>query len=603
MNQKKQPKECGNIFFIPILLILAVIPLITNVHIYDNGLSKELWASANGQVADFFLYYKSHVLMILGLCVAILLTYWLCTGESGRLFEEKAWIPLIPAVVFALFSLFSALGAEHADEAFFGGFEQFEGVLVLLTYVVCFVFVYGYVSKEEVILFLLHGLIAGSCVVSILGAFQTIGRDWIQSTWVKPLITTELMGANDFDIRLTFGKGMAYATLYNPNYVGSYVAVVLPLTILFLFASKKMGIRILALVSTICQLVMLYGSQSLTGVIGVIGAVIVALIFMIPYVKKNIPVSVGVVVVCAVAIGAVFVAKPDIIKRFVSDQGEKTANGIVSMETGTNSFEIVMSSGKTIIGEFASQDKVDSFTLKDKSGKVLTTKTNADGVVTITDKGYENVKFSNDVVETGEKETPSFKITADGKSWNLVKKNRELFYYNPQGRLDKLRKVDAVGFENNYDFATRRGYIWSRTFPMLKSTALIGVGADNFVYNFPNDDYVGKVNSSFDAQIITKPHNIYLQIWTQDGMLACLAFVILYVMLVIVTWKNCMNAGEKMWLHKVAVAILCSASGYMVVGLANDSSVCVAPLFWILMGLGFAVNHMIKRSKAKEEEQ
>lgn len=64
-----------------------------------------------------------------------------------------------------------------------------------------------------------------------------------------------------------------------------------------------------------------------------------------------------------------------------------------------------------------------------------------------------------------------------------------------------------------------------------------------------------------------------------------------------------MNAGEKMWLHKVAVAILCSASGYMVVGLANDSSVCVAPLFWILMGLGFAVNHMIKRSKAKEEEQ
>ena len=56
MNQKKQPKECGNNFFIPILLILAVIPLITNVHIYDNGLSKELWASANGQVADFFLY-------------------------------------------------------------------------------------------------------------------------------------------------------------------------------------------------------------------------------------------------------------------------------------------------------------------------------------------------------------------------------------------------------------------------------------------------------------------------------------------------------------------------------------------------------------------
>lgn len=128
-------------------------------------------------------------------------------------------------------------------------------------------------------------------------------------------------------------------------------------------------------------------------------------------------------------------------------------------------------------------------------------------------------------------------------------KDNKLLYYNPQGRLDKLRKVDSIGFENNYDFATRRGYIWSRTFPMLKSTALIGVGADNFVYEFPNNDYVGKVNSEFNAQLITKPHNMYLQIWTQDGMLACLALIALYVMLVIATWKNCMNAEKKTWLQ------------------------------------------------------
>lgn len=48
------------------------------------------------------------------------------------------WIPLIPASVFALFSLFSAMGAEHAEDAFLGGYEQFEGVFVLLIYVICF---------------------------------------------------------------------------------------------------------------------------------------------------------------------------------------------------------------------------------------------------------------------------------------------------------------------------------------------------------------------------------------------------------------------------------------------------------------------------------
>lgn len=259
-------------------------------------------------------------------------------------------------------------------------------------------------------------------------------------------------------------------------------------------------------------------------------------------------------------------------------------------------------SGKTVVGEFTSTDSIGSFSLKDKKGKTLETATN-NNVVTIAEKGYEKIKFSASAVEVDKTTIPCLEIGADGKTWDLVKKDNKLLYYNPQGRLDKLRKVDSIGFENNYDFATRRGYIWSRTFPMLKSTALIGVGADNFVYEFPNNDYVGKVNSEFNAQLITKPHNMYLQIWTQDGMLACLALIALYVMLVIATWKNCMNAEKKTWLQKTAMAIFCGASGYMVVGLANDSSVCVAPLFWILMGLGFAVNHMIKRSKAKEEEQ
>lgn len=603
MKQQKQQKEWGKGFFIPILLIIAVIPLITNAHIYDNGLSKELWSSANGQATDFFLYYKSHILMILGAIVTIILAYWLCIGENGRLFDKNAWIPLIPASVFALFSLFSAMGAVHAEDAFFGGFEQFEGVFVLLTYVVCFVFVYGYIRKEEMVEFLLNGLVVGSCLVSVLGAFQTFGLDWIQSAWAKPFITTELAGRSDFNIKLTFGKGMAYATLHNPNYVGSYVAVALPIMVIIAFTSKKIGYRILAIVSILCQLIMLYGSQSLTGLIGVVGAAFAALIFFLPYVRKHFLVFGGVVLACVVAIVLTLVMKPGILNRFTGSEGQKTTYTVQSIVTKKNSFEIALASGKTIVGEFSSQGSIGSFSLKDAAGKTLSTKTSDKGTVTITDKGYEKVQFSGSAVEVDKTQIPSVEIAADGKTWDLVKKDNKLLYFNPQGRLDKLKKVDSIGFENNYDFATRRGYIWSRTFPMLASTAFIGVGADNFVYEFPNNDYVGKVNSTFDAQIITKPHNMYLQIWTQDGMLACLSLLVLYGMLLVVTWKNCMNDEKKSWLRKVAMAIFCSASGYMVVGIANDSSVCVAPVFWILLGLGFAVNHMISQKEKQENKK
>ena len=113
---------------------------------------------------------------------------------------------------------------------------------------------------------------------------------------------------------------MAYSTLHNPNYVGSYVAVVLPITILLLFTAKKMTFRVLALISTVCQLIMLYGSQSLTGLIGVAGAVIAALIFLLPYAKKHLLVSVGAVVVCIAAVVCVLVAKPGILNRFTGSE-------------------------------------------------------------------------------------------------------------------------------------------------------------------------------------------------------------------------------------------------------------------------------------------
>ena len=41
------------------------------------------------------------------------------------------------------------------------------------------------------------------------------------------------------------------------------------------------------------------------------------------------------------------------------------------------------------------------------------------------------------------------------------------------------------------------------------------------------------------------------------------------------------------------LAIYIGIAGYMVAGLANDSTVCVAPVFWVLLGTGFAVNHLV----------
>ena len=40
--------------------------------------------------------------------------------------------------------------------------------------------------------------------------------------------------------------------------------------------------------------------------------------------------------------------------------------------------------------------------------------------------------------------------------------------------------------------------------------------------------------------------------------------------------------------------------GYLVSGIINDSTITVAPIYWCLMGIGFAINRLVK-CRQKEE--
>ena len=47
----------------------------------------------------------------------------------------------------------------------------------------------------------------------------------------------------------------------------------------------------------------------------------------------------------------------------------------------------------------------------------------------------------------------------------------------------------------------------------------------------------------------------------------------------------------------VGIGILAGTFGYMVVGIINDSMIVTAPLFWALIGIGLAIDFIIKRDK------
>ena len=635
-NTKTKKKEPLSIMWLlPIFVAIAVVPLVTIIHVYDCGLESNQWFSIGGKLYDFFLYYKAFILRLIGVIILFSMAYLMPFEEHDFLKQKKSIAPTVAVGIFGIISLLSALLADNKITAFFGGYEQFEGWFILLAYVLCFYFSFGYIRTVRLIKLLLDVLLVGAMLIGILGTFQAFGMDWIQSDWAKPIITSELMGKTDlskFNIKLNFGEGMSYVTLYNPNYVGSYVSLVLPMIIYIVIRGEKLIRRLAAVVCSILLIITLVASRSLTGVLGLMVGLILCAVLLFPFMKKLKPVLIGGLVLVTAGIAAIVIAQPAFLSKLMTGHEEYS---IESMVCEDDHIDIVTSKAQSLRLSLAKKSLThsgwsvanrpeDLITLKDGDKDVSFWVDPSTGEATINEEGYYPLKFSLESRElsgntlatyledyeryTGsqreisvssdeEYEEPTsidlFHVTDWTFDWTFTVINGKLMIYNDFGRIDELSDIEKSGFEGSYYFASRRGYIWSRTIPMLTDYLLVGVGADHFVFAFPNDDYVGKRYMGYDTQTITKPHNMYFQIWVQDGLPALIAFLLLYIFFIVRTVIMCFgkhrpSVGRGIDHMSFAVAVAVSVTGYLVVGLANDSTITVAPIYWVLLGAGYA---------------
>ncbi|MCR4605305.1 MAG: O-antigen ligase family protein, partial [Eubacterium sp.] len=535
--------KISRMWIAPLIIMIAVVPLITIIHVYDCGLEANSWFSSGGKLYDFFLYYKAFAIRAMGIFALFFMIYLMAFYDRSFI-NKRAILPLISIGLFGVFSLISAIFSKHTYEAFFGGYEQFEGWLVIFAYITCFLLTFGFIRTVKLIRFLLDVLMIGAAIVGILGFFQAIGIDWIQSGWAKYLLTPEIADQTDiskFNIKLNFGKGMSYVTFYNPNYVGSYVALVLPYCVYIIISGEKIWRKITASVTSVLLIITLIASKSLTGVLGVLIAGVVAGILLLPRLKKAKIIAISTSVVLIGAAAAIVILQPSFFSKLF---GEGTENYYIeSMITTDNNINITTGSGK-VITVTADLDRLantfgdinNTITIKDENGKEINTTSNADMTsLTISEDGVESLRFgesTNDKpIEDG---TSNLLYVQDGQNiWNFVPIDDKLMHFNSYKRVADLHNIKKAGFDKKYYFASRRGYIWSRTLPLTTENLFVGVGPDNFVYAFPNDDYVGKKYMGYDNQTITKPHDMYLQIWIQDGLPALIGFLALYIIFII----------------------------------------------------------------------
>ncbi len=611
-NRKQQPEKKFSLgLLLPIIALLAVIPLITFMYQYDTHLSQFEWYTSYAESIDFFLYYK--MVWIIVACVYMLF----CMVYLFFAEEKKAiWIKnLIPLAVYCGISLISAIVSEYAYFSFHGIFEQFESVWILIGYGVIVYYTFYIMRDEAAVKRTLNWFVGGIVVMAALGLTQVFKVDFFRSSLGQNMITPSTYTGGP--LSFTFELGRPYLSAYNPNYVGFYVALVIPVLVALFFATKKLWQRLgyAALIASL--LFILFASQSRAGIIALAVSFLIMLICMRKVFIKNWKIGIPAIALVIVAFFVINAMNGNVLINRMKGMFQSTPeyHSLKEIQTNKDNITIVYQTQErnSQEGKLTEADSLvfhvtqdpdtngDIFTLTDGAGTQIPYVLSEDGFTHTVQDG----RFPFSFCSIRSEEFNGFSVTIDGTPWyftNLMKEGDTTYYCRGgAGALMKLYtgKEEVPYLKDHYSLANNRGFIWNRTIPLLKKYFFLGSGPDTFIIAFPNHDLVGLYNSGHGNEIITKPHNMYLQIGVQTGVISLIALLTFFIWYFIdclkLYWKN----NYDNYLSFIGVGIFTATIGYLILGITNDSCVTVSPIFYTLIGIGLGINYKLKSEQPK----
>ena len=285
-NKKRQKYKSAsqkNYFLFPLILI-PFIPLIMYYHEYNNHLSEFPWSGSETS-ADIFLYWKMVVFTTIGVVMACILIYKI---SSDKKFQKNClsvktntiWIPLL---IYGILSILSTVFSEYSYFGYHGMTEQMESLWVLLSYCILAYYTYLFVQTEQDVKTIIKWLLIGAGILCLIGMFQAFSLDFYRSSLGRSLYLPSELSKSD-SIQFTFPDGQVYTSLYNPNYVGVYASLFIPLLIILILFNKNRKSLFAYIPLSITVIICLFGSKSKTGLI----AIIVSLLFMLLLFRKTI---------------------------------------------------------------------------------------------------------------------------------------------------------------------------------------------------------------------------------------------------------------------------------------------------------------------------
>lgn len=591
MNSNSLKKESKSyiISALPVIFLVSVFLFAIHAVIVKTGLDGMFWYGESGYTVDVYAYFRMQIFIVLSIISIVYLIISVLSG-SAKVYKNKVYIPMLIYVVMVFISYMTS---DYKHIAAVGFYERYESTFVLIGYMAITFYAMNMINDERAFKLIFYIFSACCAVLGIWGVLQTFEIDiyslpsWLyMNSEISQMTNLKLSGAAD-SVRWFFT---------NQNYSSFFMVFPICISGMLIIWSQKIQWKIAFTVLLALMFYSLFNAKSLGGMVG---AAVSAVVGLIVFNKKLIEWKTSVVLIIIAGIVSAAVSLPSIMGEIgsvtpVASLFSKTAYADDAQQEGLKYVDIdyVVTDGNNIIFNFAGTE----VTIKTESGRVLGVY-GADGSEIGLNTDYMQIS-EGELEDTGYK---TVNVKTANATWSFADLDGELYFVTPTGKGAKLDKVESFGFENSQDFATYRGYIWSRTLPLIKDTILIGHGADTFALYFPQADYAGKYNIGYFSYatdiVIDKPHNMYLGMAVNTGVISLIAALCIFAFYLIDSFKIYSKNEYSGFISLMGAGVFVAVCGFLVAGLVNDSTVQVMPTFYALLGTGFAANRVLKEKK------
>lgn len=553
---------------IPLMLTIVVLPLAVRLAIYSCGFSGYEWYSSDDVLTDFYCYYKSYLLDIIGIFAGIILVFRLV------LYREKTrnMRIFIPLAVYCLFAVVSTILSVNTDASLKGNFESFESVIVLIIYAVLALYAYQIMESERDYKYIWYSVLVITGIFTVIGTFQIFGHDLLNYEWAQHLIMTKDQFATYAgQIEDVFTGNNVYLTLYNPNYAGITLCMLFAVIWTMALSETEKKPRIIYVAAAAVTLVLIWFTYSRASLLATALVIVLSIFFFFKELKKK-QIWIGFSALAALLAILICVdASLDFkyLSRMIDRNMREPLTSMISDENGIH-----------ICYNDVNYDLyIENDTLLCMSDSEETPLTTTEGVELALpmEQGSSAVFYEEEIY-----------LQIAENLLTFVKEDNLYCYETPSGMLAPMTDVNSVDFHGLEYLGSARGYIWSRTLPLLGEYFFIGSGPDTFAEVFPQEDYAGKiVYSDRPDMVIEKAHNDYLTKWVQTGGISAICLIIFYI-LFLLQGRKLFTEKEYTMQYRLGCGCYIACISYMFTSLFNDSTLQTAPLFWVLCGVALS---------------